>query len=1531
MPDFIFPIQDGKLINALDANGQDIADANLTGTTLLDGVAIAATLDDKLDASALDTDGTMAADSDARIASQKATRTYIASVLAGVATHKGALDCSTNPNYPTALNGDSYRCSVAGKIGGASGVVVEVADLILCVADNAGGTQASVGASWVIGQANITGITAAGLDMMQAADADAQAALLSAFFLAIDAQAADVDPAGTDIALALAAKLPLAGGTMDENAVVNLFNDSKWQQSTPDKGIAGAAGFSIICSAGYEYKFANGYLFILSDGSSTVRKVLYAPATPTATDDTTLGYTTDTTWEMQDGTQYRCTDATATAAVWEVVPGTDATKLPLAGGTMDENAVVTLFNDSKWQQSTPDKGIAGTAGFSIICSVGYEYKFALGYLFILSDGSTTVRKVLYAPAAPTATDDTTLGYTTDTTWEMADGTLYECTDATATAAVWEVVPAVSAASTTTLTNKRITPRFGTATSSATPTINTDNVDRYDLTAQAADITSFTSNLSGTPTDGQPLWISVTGTAARAITWGASFESGAASLPTTTVSTDRLDVLFVWNAVTSKWRCVLTTATHATDATKLPLAGGTMDENAVVNLFNASKWQQSTPDKGVAGDAGFSIICSVGYEYKFALGYLFILSDGSSTVRKVLYAPATPTATDDTTLGYTTDTTWEMADGTQYRCTDATATAAVWEAVPGTDATKLPLAGGEMTGAITNDGVINVNIGNGNTSSGTDATAVGKSNAASGNHSSAFGRSNTASGTQSSALGYNNTASGTYSSAVGRSNTASDSYSSALGYGNGATATVSSYVGCNNTATSNYSSAVGYYNTASGTSSSAFGRSNTASATNSSAFGSSNSASGADSSAFGFSNTASGTYSSAFGYTNTASGSQSSAVGFDNTASGDRSSAFGRSNTSSETDATAVGKSNTASGTYSSAVGAYNTASATNSSAFGAYNTASGSGSSAVGRNNNASGNYSSAVGYYNQANGIDSNAVGFLNGCSNISSIDSVTGVVTYGGVSPTYSAAGVASSMFGVGNQATGVNSSALGRSNTASGDQSSAFGAYNTASGSNSSALGRGNTASGNDSSAVGYLNTASSLYSSAVGYFNTASADYSSAVGTDNTASGYRSSAVGYENTASNDRSSAVGYENTASGDHSSAFGSGNTASGAISSALGCSNTASAYHSSAFGYSNGASGLESSAVGYNNTASATNSSAVGVSNITSGNSSSAFGYDNTASATGSSAVGYYNTASGTNSSAFGRSNTASGTAATAVGYGNTASNSYSTAVGRSNNASGGNSSAFGRSNTTSGGNSSAVGYSNTASATGSSAVGHQNTASGSQSSAVGYYNTASGTNSSAVGYYNIASGTNSSAFGRSNNASTSSSSAFGYYVQNGTTKATELGQWDSATARNGAIRLHTTGMAALTVQDRATEYGDAAEAQTVTITRYGTTATVSLTAHGYSVGSKITVAGANEVAYNGNFTVTAVGSADAFNYTAASTPSASPATGTVTCAARLGSERDNRLARGMFAIRRDGLAFYLDYNDAGTIKNISLGTAA
>ena len=115
---------------------------------------------------------------------------------------------------------------------------------------------------------------------------------------------------------------------------------------------------------------------------------------------------------------------------------------------------------------------------------------------------------------------------------------------------------VGTTDTQTLTNKRVTRRvLASIANSATPTLNTDNFDMMVITGQSVAITSFTTNLTGTPTNGQTLWISITGTTAIAITWGASFESSTVALPTTTVSTNRLDIGFVWNVATGDWRCI----------------------------------------------------------------------------------------------------------------------------------------------------------------------------------------------------------------------------------------------------------------------------------------------------------------------------------------------------------------------------------------------------------------------------------------------------------------------------------------------------------------------------------------------------------------------------------------------------------------------------------------------------------------------------------------------------------------------------------------------------------------------------------------------------------------------------------------------------------------------------------------------------------------------------------------------------------------------------------------------------------------
>lgn len=140
----------------------------------------------KLNLSALDTDVTLAANSDVRVASQKAIKSYVNDAFAAndALLYKGAIDCSANPNYPAANAGETYRFSVAGKIGGGAGPNVQAGDMAICHTDNtAAGTHAAVGAAWNVIQLNIDGaLTTAdlGVSVMGYSAALAQIAALAA-------------------------------------------------------------------------------------------------------------------------------------------------------------------------------------------------------------------------------------------------------------------------------------------------------------------------------------------------------------------------------------------------------------------------------------------------------------------------------------------------------------------------------------------------------------------------------------------------------------------------------------------------------------------------------------------------------------------------------------------------------------------------------------------------------------------------------------------------------------------------------------------------------------------------------------------------------------------------------------------------------------------------------------------------------------------------------------------------------------------------------------------------------------------------------------------------------------------------------------------------------------------------------------------------------------------------------------------------------------------------------------------------------
>lgn len=103
------------------------------------------------------TSTSLAGDSDTAVPSQHAVKAYVDAAVTGLLDFKGAIDASANPNYPAASKGDTYVVTVAGKVGGASGKSVDVGDMVLAIADNAGGSEAAVGTSWVVLEHNLAG------------------------------------------------------------------------------------------------------------------------------------------------------------------------------------------------------------------------------------------------------------------------------------------------------------------------------------------------------------------------------------------------------------------------------------------------------------------------------------------------------------------------------------------------------------------------------------------------------------------------------------------------------------------------------------------------------------------------------------------------------------------------------------------------------------------------------------------------------------------------------------------------------------------------------------------------------------------------------------------------------------------------------------------------------------------------------------------------------------------------------------------------------------------------------------------------------------------------------------------------------------------------------------------------------------------------------------------------------------------------------------------------------------------------------
>ncbi len=186
----------------------------------------------------------------------------------------------------------------------------------------------------------------------------------------------------------------------------------------------------------------------------------------------------------------------------------------------------------------------------------------------------------------------------------------------------------------------------------------------------------------------------------------------------------------------------------------------------------------------------------------------------------------------------------------------------------------------------------------------------------------------------------------------------------------------------------------------------------------------------------------------------------------------------------------------------------------------------------------------------------------------------------------------------------------------------------------------------------------------------------------------------------------------------------------------------------------------------------------------------------------------------------------------------------------------------------------------------------------ASGDSAVALGYQNTASGNNSTSVGSSNRAVSTNSSAFGTSNEGSGTNSSALGYNNTANGLNSSALGHNNTANAENASaigsnILVEGTGSHAFGY-NVATSSANSAE---------------------FGLWSSNTVRKSGlKLTFNGGVALTCENTSSA--------PSDQ---------ATAGAEGSAELGRSMFTIQRNGDAFTLYFNDAGTIKSLSLGSVS
>lgn len=171
---------------------------------------------------------------------------------------------------------------------------------------------------------------------------------------------------------------------------------------------------------------------------------------------------------------------------WTMV---SADKLALAGGTLEQGASISMHNGSRLKAGDSTINHGGNGGIAFECWAGYDLQWEAGRLYAKQSGADQIQRVDYQWNPPSAYDDETQGYVTDSWWVTRDNRHFVCTDATEGAAVWVQAN----------TGGTYSGTIGFVPITSTPTGTTQTIDLNAGNHQQLVLTSTTGNLALTLT------------------------------------------------------------------------------------------------------------------------------------------------------------------------------------------------------------------------------------------------------------------------------------------------------------------------------------------------------------------------------------------------------------------------------------------------------------------------------------------------------------------------------------------------------------------------------------------------------------------------------------------------------------------------------------------------------------------------------------------------------------------------------------------------------------------------------------------------------------------------------------------------------------------------------------------------------------------------------------------------------------------------------------------------------------------------